>query len=221
MRLSSPTSSTLLALAATAASALNLFVADYSGSITTLSLSESNSSYTLDKTFETTACGPSPAWLTLDVNRGLLFCVNEGITTPNGSLSSFTINANGSLHLISNLTTLGGPVSSALYGNPAAAEHGIVLAHYGGSAVSTFTVSASGNLTSNEEFVFEDMPSPGPDPERQDKPHPHQALLDPTGQYILVPDLGADLVRVFGWDVADLKLKELEPLVADPGQYLF
>ena len=41
------------------------------------------------------------------------------------------------------------------------------------------------------------MPGPGAVPDRQASPHPHEAVLDPTGQYIIVPDLGADLIRVF------------------------
>lgn len=32
---------------------------------------------------------------------------------------------------------------------------------------------------------------------QQDSPHPHQVILDPTGDFILVPDLGADQVRVY------------------------
>lgn len=40
------------------------------------------------------------------------------------------------------------------------------------------------------------MAAPGPHP-RQDVPHPHEVSVDPTGQYIVVPDLGADLIRIF------------------------
>lgn len=32
---------------------------------------------------------------------------------------------------------------------------------------------------------------------QQDQPRPHHAVLDPTGNFLLVPDLGSDLVRVF------------------------
>jgi 6-phosphogluconolactonase (cycloisomerase 2 family) len=46
---------------------------------------------------------------------------------------------------------------------------------------------------------------------------PHEAILDPTGQYILVPDLGADLVRVFGINFSTLMLTELTPLQAPAG----
>ncbi|CAK1359246.1 hypothetical protein CB0940_05484 [Cercospora beticola] len=205
----------ILALGATA-SATNLFVADYSGNITTLSLSESNGNYSLTKTSASDGCAPNPAWLTIDPGRGLLYCTNEGLSRPNGSLASFSINADGSLDSIVNLTTANGPVSAAIYGNPSASERGLVLAHYSGSAVTTYKVSSTGNVTLNEEFFFT-IPSPGPDPDRQDAPHPHEAFVDPTGQYILLPDLGADLVRIFSFDVETLKLTELDPLEAEPG----
>ena len=41
------------------------------------------------------------------------------------------------------------------------------------------------------------MAAPGPRPDRQDKPHPHAAFTDPTGAFLIVPDLGADLTRIF------------------------
>lgn len=47
-------------------------------------------------------------------------------------------------------------------------------------------------------------PSPKP---QQDASHPHQVLLDPTGSFILVPDLGADIIRVNAIDKASGKLR--------------
>ena len=35
--------------------------------------------------------------------------------------------------------------------------------------------------------------------ERQDKSHPHSITFTPDGKYILVPDLGCDLIRVLQW----------------------
>jgi 6-phosphogluconolactonase (cycloisomerase 2 family) len=32
---------------------------------------------------------------------------------------------------------------------------------------------------------------------RQGAPHPHDAVLDPTGSFVIVPDLGSDHVRIF------------------------
>lgn len=40
------------------------------------------------------------------------------------------------------------------------------------------------------------MNGPGKIPSRQDAPHPHHILPDPTGNYLIVPDLGADLLRI-------------------------
>lgn len=205
---------TLIALGATV-SATNLFVADYSGHVTTLELTEKNGSYSLEKTHSNNGCAPNPSWLTIDANRGLLFCLNEGLTSPNGSLSSFTINPDGSLNHVQNTTTPNGPVSGIIYGEPAG-QRGIALAHYGGSAVSTWKLNGHGNFSANQEFFF-NLSQPGPDPARQDSPHEHEAITDPTGQYVLVPDLGADLVRVFSWDMESLKLKALGSLKAAAG----
>jgi 6-phosphogluconolactonase (cycloisomerase 2 family) len=43
-------------------------------------------------------------------------------------------------------------------------------------------------------FVVE---QPGPDSGRQSASFPHQALYDPTGHFVFITDLGADLVRIF------------------------
>jgi 6-phosphogluconolactonase (cycloisomerase 2 family) len=42
-------------------------------------------------------------------------------------------------------------------------------------------------------------------------------ILDPTSKYVLMPDLGGDLIHVFGFDSQTLALTELSPLVTDPG----
>ncbi|KAL2110878.1 hypothetical protein VUR80DRAFT_602 [Thermomyces stellatus] len=40
----------------------------------------------------------------------------------------------------------------------------------------------------------------GPNAERQDGPHPHQAVLDPTGRFFVVNDLGTDTLLVLDSD---------------------
>lgn len=52
---------------------------------------------------------------------------------------------------------------------------------------------------------------PGPNPARQDAPHPHEVILDPTGEFIITPDLGADLLRIFHIDSSTNELVALEP----------
>lgn len=60
------------------------------------------------------------------------------------------------------------------------------------------------------------MTAPGPNP-RQEASHPHASFPDPTGQYLLVPDLGADLIRIFSIDTASGELADCGAGQADPG----
>jgi 6-phosphogluconolactonase (cycloisomerase 2 family) len=61
------------------------------------------------------------------------------------------------------------------------------------------------------------MPGPGPDPSRQEVPHPHEVLVDPTDSFIVSNDLGADLIRVFSIDPSTSALTEVTPFNATPG----
>ena len=202
----------VLSALSAASSATNLFVSSYAGDVTTLSLAESNGEYSLNATSANNGCGPNPSWLTLDAARGTLYCLNEGLLTVNGSLSTFTINRDGSLKHVQNSTTINGPVSGVIYGD-AAGDRNIALAHYVGSSLTTYSLAAGGKFEEDESFTFS-LSKPGPNAERQDSPHPHEAVLDPTGQYILVPDLGADLIRVYAIDPDTQALTEKTPFTA-------
>ena len=61
------------------------------------------------------------------------------------------------------------------------------------------------------------MSAPGPNASRQDSPHPHGVTVDPTGRFVLVPDLGADLVRIFHINQVTGYLEPIDPYVAAPG----
>jgi 6-phosphogluconolactonase (cycloisomerase 2 family) len=60
------------------------------------------------------------------------------------------------------------------------------------------------------------MSSPGPNP-RQNAPHPHAAQVDPTGKFLIVPDLGADLIRIFSIDSTSGQLTACTPGQTAPG----
>ena len=61
------------------------------------------------------------------------------------------------------------------------------------------------------------MSAPGPNPSRQNAPHPHEALIDPTDSYVVVPDLGADLVRVFSINTTTSMIIPMTSFSAPPG----
>jgi 6-phosphogluconolactonase (cycloisomerase 2 family) len=60
------------------------------------------------------------------------------------------------------------------------------------------------------------MSQPGIKPQ-QNAPHPHQVILDPTGDFLLVPDLGADQVRVYAIDRHSGRLNVCPSLNYTPG----
>jgi 6-phosphogluconolactonase (cycloisomerase 2 family) len=207
----------LVCAGASLCAATSLFVSSYAGNITTLSLTERGGKYDLQKTFYNDGCLPNPSWLTLDADRGLLCCLDEGLTVANGSLSSYKINNDGSLHQVEKKLVISGPVNGLIYGS-ASGNRSIALAQYTGSALSTFALGqkGAGTFTPEQTFPFT-LRKPGPNPARQDAPHPHEAISDPTGQYILVPDLGADLVRIFSFAEGTNRLTTHTPLSVTPG----
>ncbi|RDW80710.1 hypothetical protein BP5796_05408 [Coleophoma crateriformis] len=197
----------------TTAVATNLYVSSYIGTITTLQLSQAqNGSYALKQVAINNGSAPNPSWLTLDSTNGVLYCADEGLYVPDGSISSYSTSPSGQLKQIDRHTVISGPVHSVVYNDGKAQA----FAHYTGSSVTTFSILASGGLQSLQNFTYT-MSSPGPNPSRQEAPHPHEALLDPTGSFVLVNDLGADLVRVYSIDKKTSELIESTPFHAPPG----
>lgn len=86
----------------------------YSGTLTTLDLTLlSPSAGNLQNIATSTECGAQPSWLTLVGST--LYCLDEAWGQNNGSLVSFDV-TDGKLALLDNVTTIGGPVSSVVYG---------------------------------------------------------------------------------------------------------
>ncbi|KAL8812229.1 MAG: hypothetical protein Q9223_007343 [Gallowayella weberi] len=213
------TSLTIAALVATAStvSATRLYVSSYTGNITTLNLTHTANTYKLTRLEATNGCAPNASWLQIDVQKRNLFCLDEGMVGPNGSLTSFKINDDktGSLKLVKHASIPAAPVNSAIYTNPNGTQL-MAVAHYT-TALTTYTLDpTTATFTPFETFNFT-MPKPGPLAERQAKPHPHQVIIDPTNQYMVVPDLGADLLRVFYIDPQTLRLSERSSIAVKAG----
>lgn len=113
---------TTLALTALphASSATLLYVTSYAGTLTTLNLTlpASNASTgSLQAIASNNGCATSPSWLTLDHPKSVLYCLDEGLDRPNGTLSSYRTSANGTLVQLDKVDTLSGPVSAVIYGD--------------------------------------------------------------------------------------------------------
>ncbi|KAE8447697.1 hypothetical protein EG329_010504 [Mollisiaceae sp. DMI_Dod_QoI] len=188
--------------------ATNLWISSYAGNITSVQFTQSPSgAYSLKAVSTNDGCAPQASWLTKDEYNDAVYCVEEGFAGPNGTISSYKTSASGELTLIDKHSTIDGPVATVIYNGGKA----LVNAHYSGSGVTTFTINANGSLTPLQSFVFK-LTAPGTNPARQEAPHPHDVILDPTGNYIAVPDLGADLVRIFHIDNKTSLITAVDPV---------
>lgn len=74
-----------------------------------------------------------------------------------------------------------------------------------GRGVSAYQVDPeSGAISHLQDWTYR-LPKPGVVKDRQDAAHPHQTLFDPSGNFILVPDLGADMIRTFRVDGSNVQ----------------
>jgi 6-phosphogluconolactonase (cycloisomerase 2 family) len=198
---------------AVATSATKLYVSSYTGNITTLDLKHSNDKYSLDHVDTVGGCGANASWLQFDPKRENLYCLDEGIVAANGSLNSYKVDASGALKPNNHLLTPLAPVNSVIYTSPNGTQL-MVVAHYAWAVTTYILHPATGEFFPLQHFNFTGAPGPKP---QQAAPHPHQIRLDPTGKYFLVPDLGADIVRVFYIDPATLALSERPSIPTPPG----
>lgn len=108
------------------ASATYLYVSSYSGIVTTLELAQASNGTTLKTISSNNECGSSPSWLQL-TSEGVLYCTDEGFATwPNGTISTYSTNDDGSIELLGAQETLAGAVSTVLYGKD---DNGLALAY--------------------------------------------------------------------------------------------
>jgi 6-phosphogluconolactonase (cycloisomerase 2 family) len=181
--------------AAPCAQPSQLFVATYPaaegqvGGLTTFILGTN----TLTKSAFSNACGPYPSWITF-ASKDQLYCVDEAWPSPNGDFYSIKANADGTLESLTKAPTHGGPVSIVLYGSGGAA-----VADYAGGGINAFDIRNPSSIVALNGPTFP-APTEAGVTEAQKQARPHQAVLDPTGKFVVFPDLGSDLIRVFKTD---------------------
>jgi 6-phosphogluconolactonase (cycloisomerase 2 family) len=94
----------------------------------------------------------------------------------------------------------------------------IVTANYTAGSVGVVPIEKDGTLGPRSDLV-KLTGEPGPDGKRQASSHPHEAVFDPSGRFIAIPDLGYDRIDVFRLDAANGKLTPNDPafVAARPG----
>jgi 6-phosphogluconolactonase len=131
--------------------------------------------------------GPNPMYLAVSPATGVLGIVHE---QAEGLVSTWTIEGD----LVSPFGAPGG-TGAADPCHLVFDETGgwIFAANYSGSRLSAHPVASD---ASTAAALTVDFGGSGPDRHRQEASHPHQAVIDVARDRLLVPDLGADRIRV-------------------------
>lgn len=188
-----------------------LFTTNYEGLVTSLSLTGTKSDLSLKPIATNKDCGPNASWLTLDLQRSVLFCLDESWAADNGSVTSFHVAGKGVLTKLDSVATLDSAIASTLIGEN---NHGLAVSFFDAGGFGTIDVSDPSNLKKVQTQQWPlgrepDLPWPA---SLQDKTRIHQVVLDPSGQYVVAPDLGGDLIRVFHLNQKTLQWTAQEPL---------
>ncbi|CUS12916.1 unnamed protein product [Tuber aestivum] len=201
---------TALLMATTASAGRTLFVGSGKGTIKSYEFDETANAQGLMKELASTAeSSPAATWQT--IFGDLLYSVSETSVPVDGVVTAYQIGPDKKLIKKGSAKGTPSPVSLGV------GKGGklVISASYAGGGVDTFAADGSGGLTHSQKFAYT-LDKPGPVPDRQEGAHPHQAIMDPTGEYVIVPDLGADRVRVYCAN-SSTTINELESIKTPDG----
>ncbi len=154
------------------------------------------------------AAGANPSFLAIHPNGRVLYAVNElekYRERATGAVSAFAIASDtGALTRLNEQPSEGGApcfVSVDRSGRVA------LVANYAGGSVALLPIEANGALAPAHVVQHTGK---GPNAERQEAPHAHCILPDPTNRFALAADLGADRVFVYRLDLEGRSLRHIE-----------
>ncbi|WP_347558763.1 lactonase family protein [Robbsia sp. KACC 23696] len=146
----------------------------------------------------------------------VLYSVDDH-TQSEGSITAFSADpADGTLRKINTVST---EAKGTTYLWLDKRSMTFLAANYGSGSLVSVAVNDDGSVGSLVSTVKETGAGPN---RRQASAHAHSAAVDPSGRYVLVPDLGADRVFVYRFDRATRMLTDSAasgpaPFVAPPG----
>ncbi|MFD7662728.1 lactonase family protein [Streptomyces sp. NPDC059788] len=129
---------------------------------------------------------PDPSYLAPAPDGRHLYAVSE---TSDGAAAAFALTEEGPVPLGAPI-----PVGGAAPTHLTLWSGHLLTANYTSGSVSALPIRADGRLAGPAAVLQHE--GSGPHPDRQEGPHAHAVLPDPTGRWLLSVDLGTDSVRV-------------------------
>lgn len=156
----------------------------------------------------------NPSYLVIDGAGTNLYAVSEVFGWHEGMVTAYRIDrASGALTYINKQPTRG---SISAYASFDHSGRFLLVANYRmgpdgarpPQAAIAFPIDADGGLGPAVASV--EHGGHGPDPERQEGPHPHCVMVSPDNRHVLVADLGIDRIMVYPFDASSGALAAAE-----------
>ena len=177
----------------------------YVGTYTTGTKSEGIYLYRLNLTsgelnhVATTKGVVDPSFVSLARSRRYLYAVNEVdefAGKKSGAVSAFAVDQKtGELRFLNQQPSLGGSPCYVVVDN---SGKSVLVANYSGGNVAVFPVKRDGSLGSASDV--KQFKGSSINPDRQEGPHAHCIVLDPTNRFAYSCDLGTDRIMIFRFD---------------------
>src|SRR5467141_2718325 len=147
--------------------------------------------------------GANPSFLSIHPNGRVLYAVNE---LEKGALVAFAIESGtGAFTRLNEQPSEGG---APCYVSVDRSGRALLVANYAGGSVALLPIQPDGALAPAAQVV--QHTGKGPNAERQEAPHSHCILADPSNRFALAADLGVDRVFVYHLDLEGRSLRHIE-----------
>jgi 6-phosphogluconolactonase len=153
--------------------------------------------------------GANPSFLAIHPNGRVLYAVNElekykGKST--GAVGAFAIARDtGALTRLNEQPSEGG---APCYVSVDRTAHVVLVANYVGGSIAVLPIQTNGALAPAAQVI--QHTGKGPNAERQDAPHAHSILPDPSNRFALGADLGVDRVFLYRIDLNGKSLRHVD-----------
>ena len=158
-----------------------------------------------------------PTWAIRHPKLPIIYFNEDAGNNASGGVQAFSVNRKtGALSKISDVRTCGAGTTHLWLDRPSMT---LFAANYGGGSLSALPVRRDGTL--GEAMSVTQFSGSGPH-KRQSSAHAHGVSVDPSGQWVLVTDLGSDRIWVLPFDrttkvVGPFDPKGQEHFIAPPG----
>ena len=149
----------------------------------------------------------NPSFLAIDSDNRYLYAVNENYRPEDCFVHAYQIDPqSGKLSYLNQQPSLG---SSPCYVEVDQTDQLVAVANYSSGSVTALPIGENGALLPSSDF--HQHAGTGINPARQEGPHAHCSVIDPTNRYLFAADLGIDKIISYRLDLEGKKLIPHDP----------